>query len=256
MIPIRDQLPTRRAPVVTWILIASNVLVFLLQRSMENAGFTRISLDFGFVPTRFLQDPIREFLTIFSAMFMHGGWLHLLFNMWFLWIFGDNVEDRLGRPRYILFYLSSGIIATLSHLFVEQGSAIPLIGASGAIAGVLGAYMSLFFNARVTVIFPPFIFFRFDLPAWLVISEWFLVQFLNGMASLAGAGAESGTAFFAHIGGFLAGLLLVRLLLKPNLPKKPPPRSEQHPAPAFPTHYVAPSRRYRSPAPEHLRDHW
>ncbi|MFO0658620.1 MAG: rhomboid family intramembrane serine protease [Polyangiaceae bacterium] len=222
MIPIRDHLPTRSTPYVTWMLIALNVIVFLFEQSLMGATGGRVIQEYGFVPLRFMADPVGEFFTIGTAMFMHGGWLHLIGNMWFLWIFGDNVEDRLGKSRYLAFYLLSGILAAFTQLAIDPASRIPMVGASGAIAGVLAGYLMLYPRARVTVLVPIFIFFQFfDLPAFIVIAGWFLLQLLHGMSSLAGP-SQGGVAFFAHIGGFLAGLFLVRVFDRPTAP--PPPR--------------------------------
>jgi membrane associated rhomboid family serine protease len=223
MIPIRDHLPTRSTPYLTWVLIFLNVVVFLFEQALLEPTGGRIIADYGFVPLRFLADPAGEFFTIGTAMFMHGGWLHLIGNMWFLWIFGDNVEDRLGKSRFLAFYLLSGVIAAFAQLLIDPTSRVPMVGASGAIAGVLAAYITLFPRAKVTVLVPIFIFFQFfDLPAFIVIAGWFLLQLLHGMGSL-GSASQGGVAFFAHIGGFLGGLLLVRWL-NPSAPLPPPRR--------------------------------
>lgn len=222
MIPIRDINPTRTTPWVTWGLIALNLAVFVFQRwvLMDEHGLVQAG---GFIPARFLADPVGEGGTILSAMFLHGGLSHLASNMLFLWIFGDNVEDRLGKARFVLFYLLSGVGAALAQMVIDPFSAIPMIGASGAIAGVLAAYFRLFPGARVQTIIPPFFFWPFEMPAWVVIAGWFLLQVFHGFASLAGPG-DGGVAFFAHIGGFLAGLWLLRRLMPPP---PPPVRAPQ-----------------------------
>jgi len=215
MLPLRDKLPTRTTPWITWLLLAANIAAFLYTQAAVEAGYDDFLLDWGFVPRRFSQHPAAEFFTMGTAMFLHGGWLHLGGNMLFLWIFGDNVEDRMGKTRYLIFYLLAGIAAAAAQYFVDPASRIPMVGASGAIAGVLGAYGLLYPRSRITVVFPIFIFLQFfELPAWVVIAEWFVLQLLNGVGSLGGSGATGGVAFFAHIGGFVAGLLLVKPLVK------------------------------------------
>jgi membrane associated rhomboid family serine protease len=214
MIPIRDRLPTRIFPFVNYALIALNVVSFLWELASIEAGYAQFIHDWGFVPGRFLQDPGSEAITILTSMFLHGGWMHIGGNMLFLWIFGDNVEDALGHFRYVLFYLASGIVAAGAQMFVSPDSMIPMVGASGAIAGVLAAYVSLYPRARVLVLLPIFIFVSFfEFPAWLVILEWFALQLLSGLGALAVPTAGGGVAFFAHIGGFVCGLLLIRLLM-------------------------------------------
>lgn len=211
MIPIRDRLPTRTTPVVNYVLLALNGLAFLWQLALEQGGYTALAFDWGFVPQRFLADPIGQGATVFSAMFLHGGWLHVGGNMLFLWVFGDNVEDALGHGRYVLFYFAGGFLAALAQLVIDPTSTVPMVGASGAIAAVLAGYVSLYPKARVLVLFPVLIIFLFfEFPAWLVVLEWFVLNVLQGLAAL-GEDQAGGVAWFAHIGGFLAGLLLVRL---------------------------------------------
>lgn len=209
MFPLRDILPTRRRPYLTWALIALNVLCFIYEQAVVEAGYVQFISDWGFVPARFLADPIADAVTFITAMFLHGGWLHLLGNMWFLWIFGDNVEDRLGRVPFLSFYFGSGLVAAIAQLLIEPASTVPMVGASGAIAGVLGGYVMLYPKARIVSTIPPLFFLRFELPAWLVIGEWFLLQLSQALSSL-GSSMEGGVAFFAHVGGFVAGTLMVR----------------------------------------------
>jgi membrane associated rhomboid family serine protease len=214
MIPIRDKLPTRIFPFVNYGLLALNILSFLWERASVEAGYTQFISDWGFVPGRFLHDPAAEAITVMTSMFLHGGWMHIGGNMLFLWIFGDNVEDALGHVRYILFYIASGIAAAGAQMLVGPDSMVPMVGASGAIAGVLAAYVSLYPRSRVTVLVPIFVFISFfEFPAWLVILEWFALQLLSGLGALAVPSAGGGVAFFAHIGGFTCGLLLIRLLM-------------------------------------------
>lgn len=203
MIPIGDDNSQRRLiPVVTWMLVVINVLVFLL----EIAGGDRFIMMWSFIPARFMQDPAGNFITIFTSMFMHAGWMHLGGNMLYLIIFGDNVEDRFGHVKFLLFYILSGIIAMLAQLVVAPFVTIPNLGASGAIAGVLGAYLVLFPRRRVRVLLGWWIV---HLPALIVIGGWILVQLLSGVGTLGTtASANGGVAYMAHIGGFFAGILL------------------------------------------------
>jgi len=207
MIPISDQNPTRTTPYVTYVLIALNVLAFLLERQLIGQhGESYVISGYGLVPTRISADPSGEAFTVFTSMFMHGGLGHLAGNLLFLWIFGDNVEDAVGHFRYIAFYLACGVCAALAQILTNIESPAPMVGASGAIAGVLGAYLVLYPRAPITVFVG---FFLISLPAWVVVGFWFLLQLSGGWAAL-GLDTSSGVAFFAHIGGFLAGVLGVR----------------------------------------------
>ena len=203
MMPIGDDNSARRStPVVTYAIIAVNVLVFFLEMSQGDA----FVIQWSFVPTRFLADPGGQFITIFSSMFMHAGLLHIGGNMLYLWIFGDNVEDNFGPVKYLLFYLLSGIVATFAQLFVSMNSSIPNLGASGAIAGVLGAYLIMFPRGRVNMLIGRFVT---QTSALFAIGIWFLLQLFSSVGSLDPAMAEAGgVAYFAHIGGFIGGLLL------------------------------------------------
>lgn len=212
-IPLRDENPTARWPFMTVALIAVNVAVFLLQVAAPQ-GAEAAAARFGAVPYNVVHfralgdaDAFPALLTLLTSMFLHAGLFHLLGNMLYLWIFGNNIEDRLGPVRFILFYLASGVAASLTHILAQPGSRIPMIGASGAIAGVLGAYAVLFPRARVkTLIFLVFYIDVVPVPAAIVLGLWFLAQLLN-------VGMGGGVAWFAHIGGFLAGILLIRLAL-------------------------------------------
>jgi membrane associated rhomboid family serine protease len=217
VIPIRDMNPTRRRPVVTWMLIAANVAVWLYQVSLGPAMLVFVE-RWGVVPYYLTQDPhAGSYLTPLTSMFMHGGWLHLIGNMWFLHVFGDNIEDQLGRARFVIFYVVSGLGAVALQVLIDPESRVPMVGASGAIAGVLGGYMMLFPRARVLTLVPIVIFIQFmELPAFLFLFVWFGLQLVSGLFSLGASGADvGGVAFFAHIGGFLVGLVLVRLLRLP-----------------------------------------
>jgi membrane associated rhomboid family serine protease len=206
MFPIGDDNTSRRIqPVVTYILIALNVLFFLV----ELIGGDAFIQTWAFVPSRFLANPAGDFLTIFTSMFMHGGWLHIGGNMLYLWIFGDNVEDRFGHLRYLVFYLLCGIAATFAQLAFSLGSSIPNLGASGAIAGVLGAYLLLFPQRKVTVMVGSGVT---QMPALIVIGLWFVLQLFSGIGSIASSADTGGVAYMAHIGGFIAGVVLAFIL--------------------------------------------
>lgn len=209
MIPIRDQLTTRKVPIVNYALIALNILVFILQW-LSGGQSEALTYEFALIPTQFLAAPANpaNILDIFTSMFMHAGFLHLAGNMLYLWIFGDNVEDRLGSIRYLLFYLGGGVVASLTHVFTNPNSSLPTVGASGAIAAVLGAYLVLYPRSRILTFIPIGYFMRLKLvPAAIVLGVWFVLQLFNGVLSL-GQADVGGTAFWAHIGGFVAGLLM------------------------------------------------
>lgn len=216
MIPIKDQNPTRTFPFVNYLLIAANIGAYVWQwLLMGQAGESAIVAGYGLVPTRLLTDPLGEGFTVLTSMFMHGGLAHLGSNMLFLHIFGDNVEDSLGHGRYIGFYLLCGVVAAAGQILTGLDSPIAMVGASGAISGVLGAYIVLFPRAPITMFnfSIPILWFFYGLfmsfPAYLVIGMYFLTNLVSGITSL-GLPHTGGVAFFAHIGGFIAGLLLVR----------------------------------------------
>lgn len=205
MFPIGDDnSAARTAPVVTYALIALNVLVFFLELNGGEPFIERWSV----VPRRLIQNPGGDFITIFTSMFMHGGWLHLGGNMLYLWIFGDNVEDRFGHAKFTLFYLLCGIAATVAQVVVSTGSNVPNLGASGAIAGVLGAYLILFPRGNVRVLMGRSVV---PMPALAVIGLWIVLQFINGVGSITQSAETGGVAYMAHIGGFVAGLILTFL---------------------------------------------
>src|SRR6266511_729494 len=215
MLPLTDHNPRRIVPVVNYLLIAANVFMFLWEISL-GPNIERDLFLVSFVPARFWAAPLYppNLIRIVISMFLHGGWLHLGGNMLYLWIFGDNIEDRLGHFKYVIFYLLCGFMATMTHAVMNAGSRLPSIGASGAIAGVLGAYLILFPRARVTTLIPIFVFITIrELPAVLVLGLWFVLQFFVGVASIGeSAEATGGVAVFAHIGGFVAGMALVALM--------------------------------------------
>ncbi len=256
MIPLRDNIPSDRFPVVTLVFIVINVLVFLLFQgpsfslSGGDSVATKPVVGYGAVPYRIthpdkkcelardsvgtelivcedtaedrqvpreLREPIDQppaYLTIFTSMFMHGGWLHIVFNMLFLWIFGNNVEDSMGKLRYVAFYLLGGVAAALAQVIVSPDSTIPLVGASGAIAAVLGGYALLYPHARVLTLFFAFFIFILEIPAMLLLGLWIALQFLPAVGQLATAEGGGGVAYFAHIGGFIFGLVAIRLFAK------------------------------------------
>ncbi len=209
MLPLRDTIRSHRFPLVNWLLIAANALVFLFETQLSPAALTRFIRVFGVVPARIHPLNPLTWLPILSGMFLHGGWFHLLSNMWALYIFGDNVEDRMGGGRYLLFYLLSGAAAALLQVWVMPASRIPVVGASGAIAGVLGAYLVLFPRARVLSLVTLFFFVTFvEVPAGLYLGFWFLTQLFSGFAALVGANM-AGVAWWAHVGGFVFGMMSV-----------------------------------------------
>jgi membrane associated rhomboid family serine protease len=234
MIPLKDDAPRVTTPYVNYMLLVTNTLVFLFELSLgrQNQQFvdvfgvvparlTVVLLNHGYVPwdlvrqlgTRYVPTAAAV-VPIFTSMFLHGSWLHLIFNMWALWIFGDNVEDRLGHAWYLLFYLICGVAAALFHTLLNASSTIPTVGASGAIAGVMGAYFLLYPRAHVLTLVPLFFVFFVQLPAWVVLGYWFVAQFVSGAATsiaVHGSSNAPGIAFWAHVGGFVTGMLLVKL---------------------------------------------
>lgn len=218
LLPLKDENPSQSFPSVVVALIIVNFLIFFYELSLSAAGLQHLVQRFGLTPYYLLHpsaSPLHPvwlaYFTIFSSMFLHGGFEHIAGNMLFLWIFGNNVEDAEGHWHFLLFYLAAGTVAALTQTVVFPGSEIPSIGASGAIAGVLGAYIVLFPRARVITVILPFIFLPFYLPTYIVIGLWFLLQLFSGLLSITGSLAAP-IAFFAHIGGFITGILLVRFL--------------------------------------------
>ncbi len=213
MFPVADLNRARRPPVLVKLLVAVNVVVFLYELTLPGEALNAFFYTYGFVPARFFADPIGQMGTILTSMFIHGGFAHILGNMWFLWVFGDNIEDRLGKARFLIFYLAGGVAAALVQGLVEPGSHTPMIGASGAISAVLGAYYVLFPRALVlTVVWLIFYPIFFYLPAWFYLGYWAVIQFFEGIAGV------SGVAFWAHLGGFLWGVFAVRRFL-PTRPR-------------------------------------
>ncbi|MCA9940519.1 MAG: rhomboid family intramembrane serine protease [Anaerolineales bacterium] len=211
MIPLRDANPTRQVPVVTLTLIVINVAVWLWELTMQVQGqLNAFVMTWAVVPAQLLQNPLAELPTLLTAMFLHGSWGHLLGNMLYLWIFGDNIEDQLGRSRFLLFYFLTGLAATMTQTLIDPNSTLPNVGASGAIAGIMGGYLLLFPSARILTLVG---YFFVRVPAVLVLIFWFGIQLFGGFGSLNGWQQDGGVAFFAHIGGFVAGIILIRLFI-------------------------------------------
>ncbi len=217
MFPIKDNIPSRSFPVVNWIIIAVNLLVFLFELSIPDNYLESFFYIFGLVPARFSHPEWADFYGLhaddywpfFTNMFLHGGWSHFIGNMWTLFIFGDNVEDRLGHRNYLLFYVLCGLGASFTHFYIYPDSTVPALGASGAISGVMAAYMILFPGARILMLLPIIVIpFFFEISAFIYLAYWFFMQLFNGTFNLLSANEGTGIAFWAHIGGFVAGLLL------------------------------------------------
>jgi len=235
MFPYRDENQTQRTPFVTFTLIALNVLAWLF---IEGAGsplaLARAVCDLGLIPGELtgalrpgaqfpmgnglvcVTDPGRQVSHVFTSMFLHGSWMHLIGNMWFLWIFGDNIEDSMGRVRYAIFYLTCGVAAALLQVLFNQASGIPMVGASGAISGVMGAYLVLYPRVRVfALVILGFFFTSIALPAWTMLLYWAAIQLVSGLSGLV-AQEGGGVAFWAHVGGFVAGMALIKLFARPD----------------------------------------
>jgi membrane associated rhomboid family serine protease len=218
MIPLRDTIPSETVPVVTRLLIAANVLVFLHQAGLGRSAGEAFIHAHGLVPRRVHLDQVETLRPLLTSMFLHGGWMHLLGNMLYLHIFGDNVEDRVGHGRYLGLYVLCGIAAGVAQVTINPQSSLPMVGASGAIAGVTGAYFIFFPRARVVTLVPIFIFLQIvELPAVFFLFIWFAFQLLLGIGSLgSGDAAVGGVAFWAHVGGFVAGMVLGPMLARPR----------------------------------------
>jgi membrane associated rhomboid family serine protease len=216
MIPIRDTIPSRSFPIVNTVLIVVNTLVFFYELSL-GSYLPRFIEHYGLIPASFTSPERADFriYPIFTFMFLHGGWLHIIGNMLYLYIFGDNVEDRIGHLKYLFFYLITGLISAFSQALANLHSTIPMIGASGAIAGVLGAYILYFPRSKIITLLPIFFFIQIvEIPAAAFLLFWFVIQFFSGVASLAITQSGGGVAFWAHIGGFIAGLILAKPFAK------------------------------------------
>ncbi|MGZ6058401.1 MAG: rhomboid family intramembrane serine protease [Myxococcaceae bacterium] len=225
MIPIRDTIPHRRAPVMTWAIIAVNALVFLYELSLSPDQLEALIYRFGIVPARYSHPDwanwaglqVDDYWPFLTCMFLHGGWAHIIGNTWTLWIFGDNVEDLMGPVRFLFFYLLAGLVAGLTHYFLNLQSTLPTVGASGAIAGVLGAYFVRFPRSQIIVVLPILFFpLFFEVPAFLYLFFWFLSQIFGGTLAGLSSSEVGGIAFWAHAGGFVAGVVLHRLFIYPQ----------------------------------------
>ena len=218
VIPLRDTITSSTVPVVTYALIAANVGVYVYQESLGAAGESFVAIH-GLVPRRFVTEWWSDVTPLFTSMFLHGGWLHLLGNLLYLHIFGDNVEDRLGHARFLLLYVLAGATAGIAQVLIHPGTAVPMVGASGAIAGVTGAYLLFYPRARVVTLVPIFLFVQLvEIPAFFFLFFWFAFQLLLGLGNI-GTTTGGGIAFWAHIGGFVAGMVL-----GPALAPRPPVR--------------------------------
>jgi len=209
MIPLRSSERTYSTAVVTLVVIAANVIVFFHEITLDPFQLNRFILHYGLVPDRL------HLYQLFTSMFIHGGWMHILGNMWFLWVFGRGIEDAIGHTRYLIFYLACGVIAALANVLATPFSPVPTVGASGAIAGVMGAYLIKFPRARIVTLVPIIVFLTtLDIPAAFLLIYWFAIQFLNGFGSIGGGSqvARGDVAWFAHVGGFIAGMLLILVM--------------------------------------------
>ncbi|MDX2150195.1 MAG: rhomboid family intramembrane serine protease [Bryobacteraceae bacterium] len=210
MIPLRDSQPSNHTPFMTILLIVTNVFLFFYEISLDQYSLNHLIAHYGIVPLRFQP------ADLLTSMFLHGGWMHIIGNMWFLWLYVDNVEDILGSFQFLIFYLLCGIGAGLVHFLLNADSRIPTIGASGAIAGVMGAYLIKFPHARIVTLLPIFIFFTLiEIPAWLILIYWFVLQIFSGASSIAYSNVSAeggGVAWFAHVGGFVAGVILITVM--------------------------------------------
>lgn len=249
MLPIADNVPSRTPPIATQTIIALNVVIFALLLGLSPEELERVFYLFGIVPARYTHPdwaqwfglPIDDLWPFFSSMFLHAGWLHLFSNMWVLWIFGDNVEERMGPVRFSIFYITCGVLAGVAHFLTNPHSTVPTVGASGAVAGVLGAYFVLFPMARVVAILPVFMWPLFvEFPAVVYLAVWFATQFLTGALALIGPQYAGGVAWWAHVGGFLAGMLLYRIFMI----RHEPPRSAAPDETAFESAWSSRHRRY------------
>ncbi len=234
MIPYRDENPTLRVPVVTYAIVALNVLVWVL---VQGAGLgyplAKSVCELGLIPAELTGRAVvgtavpmgpglvcelnagHGYLHVISSMFLHGSWMHIIMNMWFFWIFGNNVEDSMGRVRFVVFYLMCGVAAALAQVAMDPSSSVPVVGASGAISGVMGAYLILYPRVRVYTLVPlGFFLTTIALPAWAMLGYWIVLQFLGALPAVAGAQAEAGVAFWAHIGGFIVGAATIRLFAR------------------------------------------
>jgi membrane associated rhomboid family serine protease len=231
LIPVADSIPRRGRPLATRGIILANCLVFLLELALDEDSLRTAFYLFGIVPARYSHPawaarvgfPVDSYWPFLTSQLLHGGWIHLIGNMWTLWIFGDNVEDRMGHARFLAFYTLCGVAAGIAHFLADVDSTVPALGASGAFSGVLGAYLVLYPRARVVTLVPVFFYpLFFNLPAVLFLAYWFLLQLLSGTLALAAPGAGEGVAWWAHVGGFGFGMLAFWIFLKPRRRRRAP----------------------------------
>jgi membrane associated rhomboid family serine protease len=216
MFPLRDSTPSENFPLITVMLIVINSLIFYYETTLGEAGMNQLAYTLGLVPANYMhyQGSLMGYLPFITSEFLHGSWMHLIGNMWVLWLFGDNVEDKMGKLRFLLFYLLCGLVASITHYAFNLTSQVPVVGASGAVAGVMGAYFLMFKKATVlTFVFP---FFLFNLPAWVYLGFWGASQLYGGAAGLLTTTADQGVAVWAHVGGFIFGMLTYQLFLRPS----------------------------------------
>ncbi len=215
MFPLRDNIPSRSICIITILLIILNLYIYYQEILLSDALLTKIIKRYGLIPARLTAITAQgsldfsPYVTLISNLFLHGGWMHVLGNMWYMWVFADNVEDWLGHFRFIIFYLACGVIANITHIVLDPSSTIPTIGASGAVSGILGAYLVLYPKAKVKTLVPIFVFLSiFEIPAVIFLGLWFIFQLFSGTAALHSSG--SNIAWWAHIGGFIGGMILIR----------------------------------------------
>jgi membrane associated rhomboid family serine protease len=216
MIPLRDTIPSKHTPIMTWAIIIINAIVFLYQSSLPDRQALAIVYQYAFIPARLaesLNNPA-AYIPLFTSMFMHGNWMHIISNMWSLWLFGDNVEDKMGAMRFFIFYILCGLIAGLAHFLSGPNSTVPTLGASGAIAGVMGAYFVLFPHSRIITLIPFIIPFFIYVPSAVFLFVWFISQLYSGIIEGIASRAVGGVAWWAHIFGFLGGVLLYRIFIR------------------------------------------
>jgi len=215
MFPLRDSTPSKHFPVITVLLIIINIYIFYLETKL-GAQLEEFIYSFGMIPANYYnyQTFLTGYYPFLTSIFLHGSWMHVIGNMWILWLFGDNVEDRMGKGRFLFFFLLCGIAAGISHFLVNPASTIPVVGASGAVAGVMGAYFLMFHNAKVLTYIPPF--FLINLPAWIYLGLWIISQLWSGTVGLFTSVQYEQIAFWAHVGGFAAGMFLYRFFLRPD----------------------------------------
>jgi membrane associated rhomboid family serine protease len=216
MFPLQDTVRSRNVPIATWGMIAVNSLIFFEELTLPHDRLESLFAMLGMVPARLREDP-EAYWTLLTCMFLHGGWMHFIGNMWTLYLFGDAVEDRMGPVRFLIFYMLCGLVASLTHYFISPNSTMPTVGASGAIAGVLAAYLVMYPTARILTLVPVLFFpFIFEVPAVFFIGVWFVSQLFSGTLSLISTQYYEGVAWWAHVGGFVAGIVLLPVFKKPG----------------------------------------